>query len=157
MEGRTPQEELERLAWQGAKARYGEEIPKEVRERLSYELSVIGKMDLAPYFLIVADLVNYARKNGIPVGPGRGSSAGSLVAYCLGITQVDPLKFGLLFERFLNPERISLPDIDIDFCMRRRDEILEYVAEKYGRDHIAQIGTLLGANWSSPRNWIFLW
>ena len=141
VEGRTPQEELERLAWQGAKSRYGEEIPEEVRARLSYELSVIGKMDLAPYFLIVADLVNYARKNGIPVGPGRGSSAGSLVAYCLGITQVDPLKFGLLFERFLNPERVSLPDIDIDFCMRRRDEILEYVAEKYGRDHIAQIGT----------------
>lgn len=139
--GCTPQEELERRAWAGAKARYGEGIPTEVRERLSYELSVIGKMDLAPYFLIVADLVDYARKNGIPVGPGRGSSAGSLVAYCLEITQVDPLKFGLLFERFLNPERVSLPDIDIDFCMRRRDEILAYVAEKYGRDHIAQIGT----------------
>ncbi len=141
LEGRTPQEELERRAWEGARARYGEEIPAAVRERLSYELAVIGKMELAPYFLIVADFVDYARKNGIPVGPGRGSAAGSLVAYCLGITQVDPLKFGLLFERFLNPERVSLPDIDIDFCMRRRDEVLAYVAEKYGRDHIAQIGT----------------
>lgn len=141
LEGCTPQEELERRAWAGARARYGEEIPAAVRERLSYELAVIGKMELAPYFLIVADFVDYARKKGIPVGPGRGSAAGSLVAYCLGITQVDPLKFGLLFERFLNPERVSLPDIDIDFCMRRRDEVLAYVAEKYGRDHIAQIGT----------------
>ncbi len=141
LEGCTPQEELERRAWEGARLRYGEEIPAAVRERLSYELSVIGKMELAPYFLIVADFVDYARRRGIPVGPGRGSAAGSLVAYCLGITQVDPLRFGLLFERFLNPERVSLPDIDIDFCMRRRDEVLEYVAEKYGRDHIAQIGT----------------
>ncbi|MFN3346237.1 MAG: DNA polymerase III subunit alpha, partial [Candidatus Bipolaricaulaceae bacterium] len=141
LEGRTPQEELEQRAWEGARLRYGEEIPSEVRERLSYELSVIGKMDLAPYFLIVADFVDHARRRGIPVGPGRGSAAGSLVAYCLGITQVDPLKFGLIFERFLNPERVSLPDIDIDFCMRRRDEVLQYVAEKYGRDHIAQIGT----------------
>ncbi|MGQ9700493.1 MAG: DNA polymerase III subunit alpha [Candidatus Bipolaricaulaceae bacterium] len=140
-EGRTPQEELERLAWEGARLRYGEDLPPSVRERLSYELSVIGRMELAPYFLIVADFVNYARRRGIPVGPGRGSAAGSLVAYCLGITQVDPLKFGLLFERFLNPERMSLPDIDIDFCMRRRDEVLAYVAEKYGQDHIAQIGT----------------
>ncbi|MCX7843806.1 MAG: DNA polymerase III subunit alpha [Candidatus Bipolaricaulota bacterium] len=141
VEGRTPQEELERRAWEGARRRYGEAIPPEVSERLRYELSVIGRMDLAPYFLIVADFVDYARRRGIPVGPGRGSAAGSLVAYCLGITQVDPLKFGLLFERFLNPERVSLPDIDIDFCMRRRDEVLAYVAEKYGRDHIAQIGT----------------
>ena len=141
LEGRTPQEELERRAWEGARARYGEEIPQAVKDRLSYELSVIGKMDLAPYFLIVADFVDYAKSKGIPVGPGRGSAAGSLVAYSLGITQVDPLKFGLLFERFLNPERVSLPDIDIDFCMRRRDEVLAYVAEKYGRDHIAQIGT----------------
>jgi DNA polymerase-3 subunit alpha len=129
LEGRTPQEELERRAWEGARARYGEEIPQAVKDRLSYELSVIGKMDLAPYFLIVADFVDYAKSKGIPVGPGRGSAAGSLVAYCLGITQVDPLKFGLLFERFLNPERVSLPDIDIDFCMRRRDEVLAYVAE----------------------------
>ncbi len=140
-EGRTPQEALEHWAWEGARLRYGEEVPSPVRERLSYELAVIGRMELAPYFLIVADFVDYARKRGIPVGPGRGSAAGSLVAYCLGITQVDPLRFGLLFERFLNPERVSLPDIDIDFCMRRRDEVLAYVAEKYGRDHIAQIGT----------------
>lgn len=141
LEGSTPQEELERLAWEGARRRYGEEIPPPVRERLSYELSVVGNMELAPYFLIVADFVDYARRQGIPVGPGRGSAAGSLLAYCLGITQVDPLKLGLLFERFLNPERVSLPDIDIDFCMRRRDEVLAYVAEKYGADHIAQIGT----------------
>ncbi len=141
VEGGTPQEELERQAWEGARQRYGEEIPPSVRERLAYELSVIDRMNLAPYFLIVADFVRYARQRGIPVGPGRGSAAGSLVAYCLGITQVDPLRFGLLFERFLNPERLSLPDIDIDFCMRRRDEILAYAAEKYGRDHIAQIGT----------------
>lgn len=140
-EGCSPQEELERRAWEGARLRYGDDLPPPVRERLSYELSVIGGMELAPYFLIVADFVNYARRQGIPVGPGRGSAAGSLVAYCLGITQVDPLKFGLLFERFLNPERMSLPDIDIDFCMRRRDEVLAYVAEKYGQDHIAQIGT----------------
>ncbi len=137
----SPQEYLEHLAWEGARERFGEPLPPEVEERLRYELSVIGRMDLASYFLIVQDFVRYAREKGIPVGPGRGSAAGSLVTYCLGITQVDPLKYGLIFERFLNPSRISLPDIDMDFCIRGRDRVIGYVAEKYGRDHLAQIGT----------------
>jgi len=137
----SPNEELASQAWAGARARYGDEIPHEVHERLSYELDVVTRMDLAPYFLIVADFVGYARKKRIPVGPGRGSAAGSLVAYTLGITQVDPLKFHLLFERFLNPDRISLPDFDIDFCIRGRDEVIRYVSERYGRDHLAQIAT----------------
>ena len=137
----SPQEYLEHLAWEGARERFGEPLPPEVEERLRYELSVIGRMDLASYFLIVQDFVRYAREEGIPVGPGRGSAAGSLVTYCLGITQVDPLKYGLIFERFLNPSRISLPDIDMDFCIRGRDRVIGYVAEKYGRDHLAQIGT----------------
>ncbi|NOX44520.1 MAG: DNA polymerase III subunit alpha [Caldiserica bacterium] len=137
----SPQEYLEHLAWEGARERFGDPLPPEVEERLRYELSVIGKMDLASYFLIVQDFVRYAREEGIPVGPGRGSAAGSLVTYCLGITQVDPLKYGLLFERFLNPSRISLPDIDMDFCIRGRDRVIGYVADRYGRDHLAQIGT----------------
>jgi DNA polymerase-3 subunit alpha len=137
----SPQAELESRAWAGAVARFGDPLPDKVRERLEYELSVIGRMDLAPYFLIVADFVGYARRRKIPVGPGRGSAAGSLVAYALGITDVDPLRFGLLFERFLNPDRISLPDIDIDFCVRGRDEVIRYAADRYGRDHLAQIAT----------------
>ena len=137
----SPQEYLAHLAWQGAKARFGEPLPEEVKERLSYELSVIERMGLASYFLIVQDFVRYARKQKIPVGPGRGSAAGSLVAYVLGITQVDPLRWGLLFERFLNPDRVSLPDIDIDFCIRGRDEVIRYAAQRYGQDHLAQIGT----------------
>jgi len=137
----SPQAYLEQLAWEGAKAKYGDPLPEEVRERLSYELSVIGKMGFASYFLIVQDFVRYAREQGIPVGPGRGSAAGSLVAYVLGITQVDPLRWGLLFERFLNPDRISLPDIDIDFCVRGRDQVIQYAAQLYGKDHLAQIGT----------------
>lgn len=111
------------------------------RERMEYELSVINDMGFNDYLLIVWDFVNFARKNGIPVGPGRGSAVGSLCTYSLGITQVDPIKFGLLFERFLNPERVSMPDIDIDFCDERRGEVIEYVAEKYGRAHVAQIIT----------------
>ena len=137
----SPQAFLEHLAWEGAKARYGEPLPEEVRKRLTYELSVIGRMGFASYFLIVQDFVRYAQERGIPVGPGRGSAAGSLVAYVLGITQVDPLKWGLLFERFLNPDRISLPDIDIDFCIRGRDQVIQYAAQRYGQDHLAQIGT----------------
>ncbi len=137
----SPNEELASQARAGARARYGEEIPPEIQERLNYELGVITRMDLAPYFLIVADFVGYARRKRIPVGPGRGSAAGSIVAYALGITQVDPLKFHLLFERFLNPDRVSLPDFDIDFCVRGRDEVIRYVAERYGRDHLAQIAT----------------
>lgn len=118
-----------------------EGLEKEYRERLAFERDTILRMGFAGYFLIVADLITYARGQGIPVGPGRGSAAGSLVAYCLWITDVDPMKYGLLFERFLNPERISMPDIDIDFCMNRRDEVIRYVAEKYGRGNVGQIIT----------------
>ncbi len=110
-------------------------------ERLRSELDIIKKTAFSGYFLVVADFVNYARQNAIPVGPGRGSAAGSLVAYCLGITDIDPIQYNLLFERFLNPERISMPDIDMDFCMERRDEVLKYVSEKYGSDNVAQIIT----------------
>jgi len=119
----------------------GDELKKDYRERLEYELEIICNMGFAGYFLIVADFIHYARSSGIPVGPGRGSAAGSLVAYCLRITNVDPLKYGLLFERFLNPHRISMPDIDIDFCMKGRDDVIRYVAEKYGRDNVGQIIT----------------
>ncbi len=111
------------------------------RERLYYELSVISRMGYDDYFLIVQDYVNFAKSRDIPVGPGRGSGAGSLVAYCIGITEVDSIAFGLLFERFLNPERVSMPDIDVDFCYSRRDEVIAYVAERYGRDHVSQIIT----------------
>ena len=111
------------------------------RERLEFELSIIIEMGFAGYFLIVADFIGYARRSGIPIGPGRGSGAGSLVAWSLGITDIDPLKFGLLFERFLNPERISMPDFDVDFCQEGRDEVLRYVENKYGRDRVAQIIT----------------
>jgi len=110
-------------------------------ERLSFELGVIGKMEFAGYFLIVADFIRWARNNGVPVGPGRGSGAGSLVAYALGITDLDPLKYELLFERFLNPERVSMPDFDVDFCMEGRDRVIDYVAQRYGRDKVSQIIT----------------
>ncbi len=109
--------------------------------RLAHELGIITKMGFAGYFLIVADFIRWAKEQGIPVGPGRGSGAGSLVAYCLGITDLDPIRWGLLFERFLNPERVSMPDFDVDFCMNRRDEVIDYVARRYGRDHVAQIIT----------------
>lgn len=111
------------------------------RDRIAYELSVIGSMGYDDYFLIVQDYVNFAKSKDIPVGPGRGSGAGSLVAYCIGITEVDSIAFDLLFERFLNPERVSMPDIDVDFCYNRRDEVIAYVADKYGRDHVSQIIT----------------
>jgi DNA polymerase-3 subunit alpha len=114
---------------------------KTYNERLELELSTINKMGFPGYFLIVADFIQWAKKNGIPVGPGRGSGAGSLVAYCLGITELDPIKYELLFERFLNPERVSLPDFDVDFCMERRDEVIEYVTQRYGQDRVAQIIT----------------
>ncbi len=119
----------------------GEYAESDYRERISYELSVINGMGYSEYYLVVADFIAYAKKNGIPVGPGRGSGAGSLVAYLLGITDIDPLRYGLLFERFLNPERVSLPDFDIDFCYDRRDEVIEYVKEKYGPEHVSQIIT----------------
>ena len=118
-----------------------EEVLKEYRDRLDLELQVIQDMGFSGYFLIVADFIKHARSSGIPVGPGRGSAAGSLVAYCLNITNIEPIKYGLLFERFLNPQRISMPDIDIDFCINGRDEVIRYVAEKYGRDNVCQIIT----------------
>ncbi len=116
-------------------------VALEYRERLDFELEIIHSMGFAGYFLIVADFIAHARRRDIPVGPGRGSAAGSLVAYCLNITDIDPIKYGLLFERFLNPQRISMPDIDIDFCINGRDEIIQYVAEKYGRNNVSQIIT----------------
>jgi len=138
--GETPSSYLRQLCYEGLKRRY---LPptREAQERLEHELNIIERMGYQGYFLIVWDLVNFAKKRGIPVGPGRGSAAGSLVAYCLGITNIDPLRYNLLFERFLNPERVSMPDIDIDFCFERRDEVIEYVRQKYGEDHVAQIIT----------------
>ena len=129
------------LATDGAKRRYGDPLPDAVQERLSYELGVITETGYAGYFLITWDFIDWARRQGIPVGPGRGSAAGSIVAYSLWITNLDPLEFGLLFERFLNPERISMPDIDIDFCYERRGEVIEYVKEKYGQEAVGQIIT----------------
>jgi DNA polymerase-3 subunit alpha len=129
------------LAAEGAKRRYGETLPPAVQERLDYELGVIVKVGYAGYFLIVADFIRWAREHDIPVGPGRGSAAGSIVAYATGITNVDPLAFDLLFERFLNPERISPPDIDVDFCEERRGEVIEYVRQRYGRESVGQIVT----------------
>jgi len=131
---------LSKLCREGLSRRY-EKVTEQHDQRLEYELRIINKMDYPGYFLIVWDLVNFARSKGILVGPGRGSAAGSLVAYCLGITDIDPLKYGLLFERFLNPERVSMPDVDIDFCFERRGEVIDYVAQKYGSDHVAQIIT----------------
>jgi DNA polymerase-3 subunit alpha len=132
---------LTTLAERGARERYGDPLPAHVKERLDYELAVITKTGYAGYFLIVGDFIRAARERGIPVGPGRGSAAGSLVAYALRITNVDPLTFDLLFERFLNPERVSMPDVDVDFCFERRGEVIEYVREKYGRDSVCQIVT----------------
>jgi DNA polymerase-3 subunit alpha len=132
---------LEDLSRQGAARRYGTPLPSEVEERLAYELRVINTAGYAGYFLIVQDFIAAARERGIPVGPGRGSAAGSIVAYSLGITDVCPLKFDLLFERFLNPERVSMPDIDVDFCFERRGEVIEYVRQRYGRASVGQIVT----------------
>ncbi|MBP9200374.1 MAG: DNA polymerase III subunit alpha, partial [Gemmatimonadales bacterium] len=140
-EGLTEEALLESLATQGAATRYGTPLPPPVQERLAYELGVINKAGYAGYFLIVQDFIQAARDRGIPVGPGRGSAAGSLVAYGLGITNVDPLKFDLLFERFLNPERVSMPDIDVDFCFERRGEVIEYVRQRYGKASVGQIIT----------------
>lgn len=131
---------LRELCYIGMQDRYGA-MTTELEERLNYELSTIERMGYVAYFLIVWDFINYARKNQIMVGPGRGSAAGSIVAYCLKITDIDPIKYGLIFERFLNPERISMPDIDIDFCYERRQEVINYVVDKYGADKVAQIIT----------------
>ena len=138
--GETAQSMLRRLCEEGLAARY-EKDDAQARERLEYELSVIEKMGYVDYFLIVWDFIKYAKDHGIMVGPGRGSGAGSIVAYCLNITMLDPLKYHLLFERFLNPERVSMPDIDVDFCYERRQEVIDYVARKYGADHVCQIIT----------------
>ena len=130
-----------RLCQEGLARRYGENPPQEYRDRLEYEIRVISRMGYVNYYLIVWDFIRYARSVGIPVGPGRGSGAGSLAAYCVGITNVDPMRYDLLFERFLNPERVSMPDFDIDFSDERRDEMIDYVVDKYGADHVAQIVT----------------
>ena len=139
-EGYTTNSYLKELCFKGLKERY-ENPNEEVIERLNYELSVIEKMGYVEYFLITWDFINYAKENNIMVGPGRGSAAGSIVAYTLKITDIDPIKYSLLFERFLNPERVSMPDIDIDFCYERREEVIDYVKHKYGEDHVAQIIT----------------
>ncbi len=125
----------------GARQRFGEPVPSDVLERIEYELDVITRMKFSGYFLIVWDFINFAKSKSIPVGPGRGSAAGSMVSYCLGITELDPIKYNLLFERFLNPDRNEMPDMDIDFCAQRRDEVIEYVKKKYGEDRVSQIIT----------------
>ena len=132
---------LKKLCDDGLKERYGENITEEIQQRAEYELSVIKKMGYVDYYLIVYDFINHAKEEGIPVGPGRGSGAGSILAYAIGITDIDPIKYGLLFERFLNPERVSMPDFDVDFCYERRGEVIKYVSEKYGYDHVSQIIT----------------
>ncbi|MFN3966761.1 MAG: DNA polymerase III subunit alpha, partial [Endomicrobiia bacterium] len=138
--GEKPESYLRKLCENGIKERYSE-ITDEIRNRLEYELEIINRMNFAPYFLIVWDFVHYAKKNKIPVGPGRGSGAGSLVAYALGITDICPIKYGLLFERFLNPERKTMPDLDIDFADYGRDKVISYVRKKYGEKNVAQIIT----------------
>ena len=149
-DGENSKDYLYKLTYKGLEQRLAskqivfgesEKNESEYRKRIEYELSVINNMGYADYFLIVQDYVGFAKKSGIPVGPGRGSGAGSIVAFLLGITDIDPISFDLLFERFLNPERVSMPDIDIDFCYTRRDEVLEYVARRYGKEHVAQIIT----------------
>ncbi|MDF2865463.1 MAG: DNA-directed polymerase PolC [Clostridia bacterium] len=147
IEGNTTNlEYFKMLCYEGIEKRYNKEeyngeYLNKVNERLNYEISVIDKMGYVDYFLIVQDFINYAKRNGIPVGPGRGSGAGSIAAYLTGITDIDPLRFNLIFERFLNPERISMPDFDIDFCYERRQEVIDYVARKYSESHVAQIIT----------------
>ena len=139
-EGYTNEEYFRKLCYEGFRERYPEE-PEEYRERMEYEISVISSMGYVNYYLIVWDFIHYAKQAGIPVGPGRGSGAGSIVAYCIHITEVDPMKYGLIFERFLNPERVSMPDFDTDFCQERRGEVIDYVYRKYGSDRVAQIVT----------------
>lgn len=131
---------FEKLCMDGFARRYPDQ-PEEYRKQLRYEMDMIRKMGFVDYFLIVSDFIAFAKGNHIPVGPGRGSAAGSMVSYCLNITDLDPMQYSLYFERFLNPERVSMPDIDIDFCIRRRQEVIDYVNKKYGADHVAQIVT----------------
>ncbi len=139
-DGYTSWEYLQKLCYEGLEKRYGDPS-EELKERLSYELETIHKMGYVDYFLIVWDFIKYAKDHGISVGPGRGSAAGSIVSYCLEITTIDPIRYQLLFERFLNPERVSMPDIDVDFCYERRQEVIDYVTRKYGKDCVAQIVT----------------
>ena len=139
-EGVTSLSYLKQLCREGFDELYGTEHP-EYMQQLDYEIDMIEKMGFTDYFLIVWDFVRFAKSAGIPVGPGRGSAAGSVVSYCLGITDVDPVQYNLYFERFLNPERVSMPDIDVDFCVQRRGEVIDYVIRKYGADHVAQIVT----------------
>ncbi len=139
-DGSPNQQFFEKLCWDGLKERY-DVITDELKDRLNYEIGIITKMGFVDYYLIVYDFINYARSHDIPVGPGRGSGAASLCAYCCGITNIDPMKYSLIFERFLNPERISMPDFDIDFCFEKRPLVIDYVTEKYGEDHVCQIIT----------------
>jgi len=139
-EGYTNEKYFRKLCYEGFEERY-ENPPAEYLERLEYEIGVISRMGYVNYYLIVWDFIRYAKEQGIPVGPGRGSGAASIVAYCMHITEVDPMKYALIFERFLNPERVSMPDFDTDFCQERRGEVIDYVVEKYGKDHVAQIAT----------------
>jgi len=137
----SEEEYFDKLCIKGLKERYGDPLPDNIKERYEYEKSVIFKMGFPAYFLLTWDFINWAKEHDIPVGPGRGSAAGSIVAYSLGITELDPIAHNLLFERFLNPERISMPDIDIDFCKRRRGEVIDYVSDRWGQDHVCQIIT----------------
>ena len=139
-DGMTSWEYLNKLCWEGLEKHYGESS-KELKERLRYELDTIRSMGYVDYFLIVWDFIKYAKDHGIAVGPGRGSAAGSIVSYCLEITNIDPIRYQLLFERFLNPERVTMPDIDVDFCFERRQEVIDYVVRKYGKDRVVQIVT----------------
>ena len=139
-DGYTNEEYFRKLCYDGFRERYSDP-PESYRERLEYEIGVISRMGYVNYYLIVWDFIRYAKEQGIPVGPGRGSGAASIVAYCMHITEVDPMKYALIFERFLNPERVSMPDFDTDFCQERRGEVIDYVVEKYGHDRVAQIAT----------------
>ena len=147
--GMDNQEFFEKLCWDGLERRYGSDVPQSNKDRLTYEIGVVKSMGYTNYYLIVWDYINYAKSQGIPVGPGRGSGAGSIAAYCVGITDIDPIRYNLIFERFLNPERVSMPDFDVDFCYERRQEVIDYVNRKYGADHVAQIvtfGTMAARN-----------
>ena len=147
--GMDNQEFFEKLCWDGLERRYGPHVPQANKDRLTYEIGVVKTMGYTNYYLIVWDYINYAKSQGIPVGPGRGSGAGSIAAYSVGITDIDPIRYNLIFERFLNPERVSMPDFDVDFCYERRQEVIDYVNRKYGADHVAQIvtfGTMAARN-----------
>ena len=148
-DGMDNQAYFEKLCWDGLERRYGPDVPQANIDRLKYEIGVVKTMGYTNYYLIVWDYINFAKSQGIPVGPGRGSGAGSIAAYCVGITDIDPIRYNLIFERFLNPERVSMPDFDVDFCYERRQEVIDYVNRKYGADHVAQIvtfGTMAARN-----------